>query len=218
MAFILAAFPLALLFATVPIPLAAIQTIQGFGHVSGNASAQDTAAAVIAIARTLRTGSIGFLIVMSLAALWQAKAAAAGRAAMPASSRSSRGNWILVLCPLLVLPVGLLTYVGRGAAIAIARSGVELTSAAEGTIASERISQMSALISSRITNAAVFGVALVLVVLVFAIASVIAVRFSRLSEFLARYSWSAFSIASALALWNVIDLTLKISSFSQAQR
>jgi hypothetical protein len=222
---LLAALPLALLFLIVPVPVVAVQSVLAFqtlGTHTNNASVQEAAALALGIVRPFWVGSVGFVLAIGVAAGLQLLVA--HRKTRPSegspnvdAARPVWGKWILMLSSLLVVPVGILTHLTQGIATLImqAANGLPLSSAAQDG-ATVQTARYSELISSRLLVAGFVGFPLLFVVSLFVMANLFAVRFSKTSDALERFSWLIFATVGILAVWNVVVLAISIHSFERA--
>jgi hypothetical protein len=230
--FLLSALPLALLFLIAPVPLVALQLIQVFQTIAaaGRSDANATGVLALGIARPLWPGLVGCLLALCVAAVLQVRATRSGTppvrgilsvddapdaGAAPSSENRSWGNWILAASALLAIPAGILHYLTSGIAPLIVEAGRVLTapSPSASTVAGMTLGQLSALLSARLLLAAVGGLALTFFVLVFAIFNLAAVRYTRPSDALEKFSWAVFAILGIAAMWNLVAMTIGMRSF-----
>jgi len=210
--FVLSILPLALLFLIVPVPLAAVRTIQGFRALAaaGQGGVREAAGMAIEITRALMLGSIGFLVTLGIAAGLQVRATRLdARSEFRRhfdSVRRVSGTWVLLSSSLLVIPIGWLLYVMREVTTLIMR----------GSTAGTDVAQLSEMISNRLILAALGGFPMIAAVFVFGVGNLFAARLARMSDWLLSYSWAVFAVLSVASLWNVIDLSGRISLFEQA--
>ena len=221
---LLAALPLALLFLIMPVPLVAVQSVRAFqalGTQTSNASVKEAAALALGIARPFWVGSVGFVVAIGVAAGLQLlvahpNARPSGGSPSVDASRPTWGKWILMLSSLLVVPVGILTHLTQGIATLTmqAANGLPLSSAAQDV--GVQTARYSELISSRLLVAGFVGFPLLLIVVLFVMGNLFAVRFSKTSDALERFSWLVFATVGILAIWNVVVLAIDIRSFERA--
>ena len=121
-----------------------------------------------------------------------------------------------MLSSLLVVPVGILTHLTQGIATLImeAANGLPLSSAAQDVAV--ETARYSELISGRLLVAAFVGFPLLLMVLLFVMANLFAVGFSKTSDALERFSWLIFATVGILAAWNIVVLAINIRSLERA--
>ncbi len=182
---VLAALPLALLFPVLPVPPAIWSMIRGFQQMSqaGTAGVQRAAALCLDVSRPLFWGTIGFVVVMTAAAVMQAlaqrnQAPDSDTAAVPASGAESG---FLIGSSLLALPVVYLTHLTAGIPRIIMAAASRLSGPAAENPGSAALAQTSQLISSRLVTAVLVGLPLGVLLLLFAVASLVMLRSRRAS-------------------------------------
>ena len=223
--FVLSALPLALLFLITPVPLIAVQSVRAFQSIGArnNPGVKDAVFVALGIARPLWLGGVGFLVAMCGAAGLQVATRLSLRSEesspYPDAAQPTWGKWILMASSLLVVPVGVLTYLTHGIATLIMQAGVQLTpsSGAQGAAAGVDVARFSALISSRLLIAALGGFPLIFIVLVFGVGNLFAARVSQTSKALERFSWSVFAMVAIAAVWNVVALAITIRLIERAR-
>lgn len=221
--FVLAAFPLALLFLITPIPLAAVQSVRAFGAIGtrNNPGVKDAAEVALGIAWPLWLGGVGFLVAMGVAAGFQVATRPNPRSESSPyldAGRPAWGKWMLMASSLLIVPVGILTYLTQGVATLIMQASVALTPSpgAQGAVAGMDVARFSQLISSRLLLAAFAGFPLIFIVFACGVGNLFAARFNQTSDALERFSWGVFLIVGVPAVWNVVALAITILSIERA--
>jgi hypothetical protein len=217
---VLAALPLALLFPVLPVPPAIWSMIRGFQQMSqaGAGGVQWAAALCLHVSRPLFWGTMGFVVVMTAAAAMQAmaqrdQAPDSETTAVPAGAAESG---FLIGSSLLALPAVYLTHLTAGIPRIIMAAASRSSGPAAETPGSEALSQTSQLISSRLVTAVLVGLPLGVLLLLFAVASLVMLRSRRVSAALLVYSWIVWAVCVLLAIWNIVQLNSDIHALGRA--
>jgi hypothetical protein len=212
---ILSTLPLALLFVITPVPMTAVEAVRGFQALgaSGHAGVKEAARLALDIIQPLWIGSLAFAVAIAIAATLQLMI----RPSNPAASQGRWGTWFVVASSLLVVPVGILSYLLQGVAGLVMQAAAILPPTAAGAAAANAESaRFVEAMSSRLLLAGLAGFPLLLAVLVFGLGNLFAVRFSETSDGLERFSWTLFAAAGICAVWNVVALSLHMQSLMRA--
>jgi len=214
-------FPTALLFVTLPIPLGGWALVQGFQRIAqqGVGGVREVATFCLPIARGSLLATVGFLIALLVTAFLQRVAVLADKESprLDHGHDSGQGSWrsvILFASTLLVVPVGLLSYVAQGMLRLIINNAV-----VPGTpMTAELGRRTSETLAHQALLAIVSGGGLTVLLGIFAITNVAAAWSGTASESLRRYFWAVLVIVSVWAVWDLAQLIGDVNAFQRALR
>lgn len=219
--FVAGLFPTALLFVTLPIPLGGWALVQGFQRIAqqGVGGVREVATFCLPIARGSLLATVGFLIALLVTAFLQQVAVLADKESprLDHGHDSGQGSWrsvILFASTLLVVPVGLLSYVAQGMLRLIINNAV-----VPGTLMTAEIARRtSETLARQALLAIVSGGGFTVLLGIFAITNVAAAWSGTASDSLRRYFWAVLVIVSVWAVWDLAQLIGDVNAFQRALR
>jgi hypothetical protein len=219
--FVAGLFPTALLFVTLPIPLGGWALVQGFQRIAqqGVGGVREVATFCLPIARGSLLATVGFLTAVAITATLQlfAMDVDSQTPRLDHGPESGLGLWrrvILFASTLLVVPVGLLSYVTQGTVRLIMRSAV----VPGALVTADTMRETSETISRQALLAIVSGGGLTVLLGIFAITNVAAAWSGTASDSLRRYFWAVLVIVSVWAVWDLAQLIGDVNAFQRALR
>jgi hypothetical protein len=201
---VLVTLPAALLFLILPVPFLLFRTMRGFQRLAADGVNSPGRAAdlVLDINRALWLGSLGVLLIMSVAAVLQWRAST-GDDGQRSEGPRTWAEWILAACALLVVPALLLTYFVGDVPRSVIRA-MEITSGTR--VAPSDLSALSANIARLIIGGLAAGTLLAILGVVVAAAAVLSARAIPQPRRPARFAWALLAIVLVAAAWQAVRL------------
>lgn len=217
--FLLSALPIAALLLIAPVPAVAMQTMAFFKAFGATTHANVNAGALaLGIVRPLWFGSFGFMIALGAAGVIQVlgmdDSEQVNESPPGVGARKPAWQaWILIASPLLIVPTGLLIHLTAGIASVLMQARAEW-SEPQHLVAATELTRVTQALAARLILGALGGFGMLFVGLVFAVASIVAHRFSTKSDALVRISRGVMALVAVFCVWNLAVLTLAVRAIA----